>query len=162
MSLTRAPKYSSSRTGNLRCRSHVKMFKLNISSLCEPIDYRTVECSGYCSSRTMLWKNVYEVSNVACCSIVKMYQEQARLYCLAPVELSVLVSEVFKSWTNEKLTSSQTLSHHQGHTYDIFRENFISPNWTANYVLIGERLYTGYYSIPMTRNATCRCQSLDD
>ena len=114
----------------------------------------------------MLWKNVYETSNVACCSLVKMHQEPTRLYCLEPLEFDMLVAQVYESWSTSTGAAAtrqqqQQLPLTHAYMYDQFRENFVSPNWTDSFMLMGDRLYSGYYSIPMVRNATCRCLTMD-
>lgn len=131
------------------CRPNYKTFRVKISNQCHPFDYKIVECSGFCRSQAVVWKNSNAIQIVSCCSIQSVHQKLIKLYCLKPVEPTLLIKEFSKSSKEPEL-------------YEIFRDNFAESTWTDHFVYIGERVYAGYYSILMAYNVTCRCELILD
>jgi hypothetical protein len=135
-------------SSNSYCRPNYRTYRIQLGNECAPMDYRLVECSGYCNSQSMVWKNQEELRVVACCSIKRMVERKTRLYCAKPVDMSLIESDLYKSSKDEEL-------------HELFRNSFSLSAWTR---LSGaeknSNIYTGYYTVNMFYNVTCSCQLL--
>ena len=153
---------------NRQCRPNIQIYRVKIGeNQCQPLDYSTVECRGYCSSRTMLWKDTHEVAEVSCCTIEAVHEKTLNLYCLSPVDMNSLVYNSNNNEADNNNSDTNQLNIISIHpkpasqVVELFKEALGSSPWTEHYSLIGDRLYSGYYSVSIVHSAKCRCELIN-
>lgn len=129
------------------CRPNYKNYKIKIGTDCTTLNYKLVECSGYCNSQSMISKNQKELRVIGCCTLKKIFYKKNKLYCVRRIESQKIENDFYKKTKDTEL-------------YELFKNSFSESSWTDEPVVYRNRKYGGYYTVIMSHNASCACEIL--
>ena len=132
------------------CKVNYRKFPVKISDECQSFNYPMVECTGYCQSQSIIWKNHDNIQTASCCSMISVYEKSAKLYCTKRLEANDMKNDYYKSFRDDEVAK-------------LFQESFNKHSWKSHKVVFkGKKLYSGYYTVKIYYNATCQCEYYDD
>ncbi len=131
------------------CKVNYRKISIKISDECQSFNYPMVECTGYCQSQSMIWKNHDNIQTASCCSMINVYEKSAKLYCTKRLQQNEIKKDFYRAFKDDEVAK-------------LFQESFDKNSWKSHKVVFkGKKLYTGYYTVKIYYNATCECEYLD-
>ncbi len=131
------------------CKVNYRKFPIKISDQCQSFNYPIVECTGYCQSQSIIWKNHDNIQTASCCSMISVYEKSAKLYCTKLLEQNEIKTDFYRMFKDDEVAK-------------LFKESFNKHSWKSHKVVFkGKKIYSGYYTVKIYYNATCQCEYFD-
>ena len=132
---------------NSQCQLVQKNVSVNIGPGCPTIDWPIVECSGYCRSKALMWKNEDEIQEGECCTMSSAYYENVRIYCTEKIDFE----QVRNNLTEGGLKSVNLL--------EFVLNSFVKKVWSTHVIVREKQIYAGFYTVRLVYNGICECKN---
>jgi len=141
----RSNPFEKEKTPLTKCESSSKFYPIRIGNGCETINFPIFECSGFCHSKSFMWKNTDEIQDYECCGIASAYYEHLKIFCLQQLDLNLMKIRLLMKIKDKTV-------------HDLFENSFEKNSWTNHSVMKDMNLYAGYYTVKILENVTCECK----
>jgi hypothetical protein len=130
------------------CQVNSRNYSINIGDECETFKYPLIECSGYCHSKSMIWKTAEEIQEAECCKITSVSYISSKIYCK-----NKLLNNNIKDYLSETIKDEEIV--------EAFETSLRDMPWTNRVIYKNGIKYSGFYMVKLQFDASCECQNID-